>query len=357
MRIALDATYALDPQPTGVARYSRRLIESLAELAAASGSAGDLPVTVAARPRRFAALCRRYHGARFERRILQEPFPFLLPSNIDLFHGLNQRLPGFRWRRMVTTVHDIFSLSDNNYSSAEFRRKFGAVIRDAVQRSDALIAVSAYTRDELCRVLGADPSKITVVHHGIDPVPPAFARAPVGIDPYFLTVGVVQTRKNTLAAVRTIERLPSRVRLTVAGAFGYGAGETTEYVRRHGLSERIEFVGHCDAAALDRLYAGAVALLFPSFEEGFGFPVLEAMARGLPVIASNTSSIPEIAGDAALLFDPHDDHGMAEAAARLLDDAAFAADLAARGRHRAAEFTWERAARQTWDVYRRTCQC
>ncbi len=354
MRVALDATYALDPQPTGVARYSQRLIESLAVV-----GAPELRITLAARPRRFLALCQRYDGARFDRRILQEPFNLLLPRSVDVFHGLNQRLPGYRFRRMVTTIHDVFPLSSASYSSAEFRRKFGPVIGDAVKRSDALIAVSNYTRDEVCRVLGADPAKITVVHHGIDPV--SGATKALALDdrsaaPYFLTVGVVQTRKNTLAAVRAIERLPSPVRLVVAGGFGYGAEKTQDYVRRQGLSARVQFAGHCDEAALDRLYAGAVALLFPSLEEGFGFPVLEAMARGLPVIASRAASIPEIAGDAALLFDPHDDRGMAEAAARLLEDASFAADLAARGRRRAADFTWERAALQTWEVYRRVCQ-
>jgi glycosyltransferase involved in cell wall biosynthesis len=357
MRVALDATYALDPQPTGVARYSQRLIESLAEVGSKMG-AGDLRITLAARPRRFLALCRRYDGVAYQRCLLQEPLNWLLPRNVDLFHGLNQRLPGYRFRRMVTTIHDVFPLSSDSYSSPEFRRKFSLVIRDAVARSDALISVSGYTRDEVCRVLGVDPAKITVVHHGIDPPCAGAMRLPCAENdaPYFLTVGVVQTRKNTLTAVRAVERLPSSVRLVVAGGFGYGAEETTDYVRRQGLSERVAFVGHCDEAALDRLYAGAVGLLFPSLEEGFGFPVLEAMARGLPVIASRAASIPEIAGDAALLFDPQDDRGMAEAAARLLDDAAFAEDFAARGRRQAAAFTWDRAARETWEVYQATCQ-
>ena len=105
-------------------------------------------------------------------------------------------------------------------------------------------------------------------------------------------------------------------------------------------------------ATLNGLYAGASALIFPSYEEGFGFPILEAMARGLPVIAARTSSIPEIAGDAALLFDPEDDAGMAAACERILDDPAFAQDLAARGRRQAAHFTWERAAKDTLAVYK-----
>jgi glycosyltransferase involved in cell wall biosynthesis len=353
MRVALDATYALDPQPTGVAHYSQRLIESLAVL---NERDGEPPLTLLARPRRFFALCRRYDSGHYRRRVLQEPLNLLLPQRVDLYHGLNQRLPGYRFRRTVTTIHDVFPLSSESYSSPDFRSKFGRVIRDAVTRSDALIAVSAYTRDEVCRVLGVDPTKITVVHHGIDPPGAGNIRnaGTNGGGLYFLTVGVVQTRKNTLTAVRAIERLPSSVRLVVAGGFGYGAEETQDYVRRQGLSARVQFAGHCDQAALDRYYAGAVGLLFPSLEEGFGFPVLEAMARGLPVIASRAASIPEIAGDAALLFDPQDDRGMSDAAARLLDDPVFAAGCAARGRSHAAGFTWDKAAHQTWEVYRQT---
>jgi len=169
---------------------------------------------------------------------------------------------------------------------------------------------------------------------------------------YFLAVGVVQTRKNIITAVRAIERLPSHVTLIVAGGVGYGAEETLDYVRRQGLGERVKFVGHCDETALDRLYAGAIALLFPSLEEGFGFPVLEAMARGLPVVASNASSIPEIAGDAALLFHPLDDEGMANACRRLMEEPNLAQDLSLRGRAHVAQFTWESAARQTLALYR-----
>jgi len=347
--LTLDATYALDPQPTGVARYSQRLIAALAAANESGLNQPSLRITLAARPRRFARLLREYH-APFRRVMLQEPLNLLLPRSTDVFHGLNQRLPAYRFRRAVTTVHDVFSLSSNRYSSPDFRRKFGEVIRDAVRRSDAIITVSAYTRDELCRVTGADPARITVVHHGIDPPAPVEHTAAA---PYFLTVGVVQTRKNTLAAVRAIERLPAAIPLVVAGGDGYGAEATHDYARRQGLADRVRFVGHCDEATLNRLYAGASALIFPSYEEGFGFPVLEAMARGLPVIAAHASSIPEIAGDAALLFDPDDDAGMAAACARILDDPAFAQDLSVRGQRQASGFTWERAAKETLAVYKR----
>jgi glycosyltransferase involved in cell wall biosynthesis len=330
MRLTLDATYALDPHPTGVARYSARLIDSLATLPLA---ALDLEITLAARPRRFAALRRTYPTPRFRRVLLQEPLNVLLSRRTDIFHGLNQRLPAYRFRRQVTTIHDVFALSSNSYSSPDFRAKFGAVIQDAVKRSDALIAVSAYTKDELCRITGCDPARVTVVHHGIEPAASA------------------SSLRREIAAVRAIERLPASVTLKVAGGVGYGADETLNYVRRAGLGERVHFLGHCDEAALDRLYAGATALIFPSLEEGFGFPVLEAMARGVPVIASNTSSIPEISGDAALLFHPLDHESMAAACLRLLDDAHLAQDLVGKGRAQAAHFNWERAARETFAVY------
>src|ERR1022692_887452 len=262
--LTLDATYALDPQPTGVARYSQRLIAALAAANESGLNQPSLRITLAARPRRFARLLREYH-APFRRVMLQEPLNLLLPRSTDVFHGLNQRLPAYRFRRAVTTVHDVFSLSSDRYSSPGFRRKFGEVIRDTVRRSDAIITVSAYTRDELCRVTDVDPARITVVHHGIDLVAPAPTRpAPALPDkapPYFLTVGVVQTRKNTLAAVRAIERLPADITLVVAGGDGYGAEETHDYVRRQGLGDRVRFVGHCDEATLNHLYAGAAGLI------------------------------------------------------------------------------------------------
>ena len=119
-----------------------------------------------------------------------------------------------------------------------------------------------------------------------------------------------------------------------------------------GLDDRIRLLGYTDERTLDALYAQATALLFPSLEEGFGLPVLEAMARGLPVIASNTSSLPEIAGDAAVLVDPTDIEGMTEAARRMVEDEPWRVQWSALGRARASQFTWQRAARATLDVYR-----
>jgi len=226
------------------------------------------------------------------------------------------------------------------------------MLRDAVRQADHFITVSAYTRDELCRHLGVAPERVTVIHHGVDKAP---SRQPTGdsLQPVLLSVGAVQVRKNTLAAVQVLERLPKPVRLAVAGGSGHGADDVYDYVRKNGLSDRVDFLGHAGEEQLEALYARASVLLFPSLEEGFGFPVLEAMARGLPVVASSRSSLPEICGDAALLADPTDVTGLAEACRRILDDPALSADLAARGLRQAARFSWEKAARETLAVYRR----
>ncbi len=354
MRLALDATYALDPEPSGVARYSDRLIRELAH-------SSDLELTLCARWPRCFRLRRHFDGLRFRSCWLQEPLNRRLPRRVDLFHGLNQRLPRYRFPRQVITVHDVFALSPEDYATPEFRARFSAMLSDAVRRADRIVCVSAYTRDQLCRLLGVRAASCVVVHHGVEQNPPApsagsrrRARELAGDAPFFLSVGAVQVRKNTLAAAQAVSRLPASTgaRLVVAGGVGHGAEQVREFIRRNGLADRIRLLGYTDEQTLDGLYAEAAALLFPSLEEGFGFPVLEAMACGLPVIASNTSSLPEIAGDAAVLVDPRDVEGMAQAARRMLEDSAWRAAWIARGHARAAQFTWQRAARATLDVYR-----
>lgn len=355
MRVAIDATYALDPQPSGVARYSDRLIRELARLP-------ELELTLCARWPRVLRLRRYFSLPRAGCCWLHEPFNLRLPGRVQVFHGLNQRLPRYRFRRQVITVHDVFPLWAEAYSTPEFRARFSAIIRDAVTRADQVICVSAYTRDQLCRRLSVDAARCRVIHHGVeqDPPPPAEparrrVRELAGGDPFFLAVGAVQVRKNTLAAAQAAARLPGRARLLIAGSAGHGAEQVRDFIDKNGLADRVRLLGYVPDDVLAALYAGATALLFPSLEEGFGMPVLEAMARGLPVIASNTSSLPEIAGDAALLFDPGDIEGIKRAAERLLDDARCREEWAARGRARAREFTWERAARSTLDVYRSLC--
>lgn len=352
MRLGLDVTYALDPQPSGVAKYSAQLTRALA-------AHPDIELTLCARWPRRLRLGQAFAGLRFRSCWLQEPLNWRMPGRVDLFHGLNQRLPHYHFRRQVVTVHDVFPLSSEKYSTPDFRARFSTVIADAVARADRIICVSAYTRDQLCRILDMNPEFCDVIHHGVEQEPPApsqemrqKARELAGEGPFFLSVGAVQVRKNPLAAIQAIARLKS-ARLIIAGGGGHGADESMEFVRREGLGDRVRFTGYLEQPLLDALYAEAAALLFPSLEEGFGLPVLEAMVRGLPVIASNTSSIPEVAGDAAILLDSADIGGMSQAAQRLLEDEAWRQSWITRGHARARLFTWDRAAEATLAVYRR----
>lgn len=354
MRLALDATYALDPHPSGVARYSDRLIRELSRVP-------ELRLTLCARWPRVLRLGRYFDGLPFRSCWLQEPLNWRLPGQVDLFHGLNQRLPHYRFPHQVVTVHDVFALSEEDYSTPAFRARFSASIRDAVTRAGRVICVSAYTRDKLCRLLGLRKESCAVVHHGVEQAlrPPSVdarqrARRLAGEGPFFLSVGAIQVRKNTLTAVESIGSLLPRTsaRLVVVGSAGHGAQKVLDFIHGRGLRDRIRLLGYTDEPTLDALYAEATALLFPSLEEGFGLPVLEAMARGLPVIASNTSSLPEIAGDAAVLVDPRDVEGMTQAARRMVEDESWRAQWCELGRARASQFTWQRAAQSTLDVYR-----
>jgi glycosyltransferase involved in cell wall biosynthesis len=180
-------------------------------------------------------------------------------------------------------------------------------------------------------------------------LPGGFPRGPENL---ILTVGAIQKRKNISRLVKAFERMPPGWRLAIAGAAdGYGAAEELRPVEESPRRADIDVLGYVPAAQLEALYCRAGIFAFPSLDEGFGMPVLEAMAHGLPVIASRRSAIPEVAGDAALLVDPENVEELGEALCRLATDRTLREDFARRGRGRAAQFTWEEAVARTWAVY------
>jgi glycosyltransferase involved in cell wall biosynthesis len=197
--------------------------------------------------------------------------------------------------------------------------------------------------------LGVEPSRIHVVPHGVH-MPAAAGSAPR--DNLVLFVGVIQRRKNVARLVKAFERLPAGWRLALAGASqGFGAAEELSAVEESPRRQDIDLLGHLTAQQLSALYARARIFAFPSLDEGFGMPVLEAMSHGLPVITSRTSAMPEVAGDAALQVDPLNVDELAYALSRLATDESLREDLIARGRSRALRFTWDSAVAQTWAVY------
>jgi glycosyltransferase involved in cell wall biosynthesis len=338
LNIALDSTYSVGADLSGVGVYSREMLGGLAR----------------AHPADQFAFCYRPHRflRSFGQRLPANAGRFLLgetraPRSADIFHGLNQRLPHAPLRRAVTTFHDLFVLT-GAYSTPEFRRRFAEQARDAAARSDRIIAVSQFTAMQVVGLLGVEGARLRVVHHGVRPA----AASGVTRQKIILHVGAIQHRKNLSRLVDAFENVDPGWQLVLAGSVGYGAAEIAAKVAAARSRERIHMPGYVPPGELADWYARAMIFAFPSLDEGFGMPVLEAMAAGTPVIASNRSAVPEVAGDAAWLVNPEDTEELAAALVALTRDAGRRADLSRRGLAQAAKFTWGDAVEKTWQVYR-----
>jgi glycosyltransferase involved in cell wall biosynthesis len=251
-----------------------------------------------------------------------------------------------RFRRSVSTFHDLFVLT-GDYSTPEFRQRFAEQARRAAAESDQIIAVSQFTATQVGQLLGVELERIHVVHHGVR-APAASTAARENI---ILNVGAIQRRKNIARLVTAFEGIDSGWQLVLAGSAGFGAEEILRQIESSPQRDSIRVLGYVGAEELAGWYARARVFAFPSLDEGFGMPVLEAMAAGVPIIASNRSAMPEVCGTAALLVDPGDTEALTHALRRVIEDAELADDLVRCGKLRAAEFTWERAAEKTWKVY------
>ena len=252
----------------------------------------------------------------------------------------------------VTVVHDLaFERFPSAYGPAQLAY-LRLTTRWAALRCRRLIAVSEATREDLQRFYGVPAAKLVVVHPGGGeaPVEGAAGRLPeeLGIDrPFALHVGRVERRKNQAAALEAVERLDGDLLLVCAGEVADEA-----LGARLRASPRCRALGRVSPAVRDALYKRARLLLFPSLYEGFGFPVLEAMRSGLPVVASPAGALREVAGEAALYADPGDVEGLAAAARSVLHDQALRRRLVTAGRRRAAEFSWDRCAQGVLEVIR-----
>jgi glycosyltransferase involved in cell wall biosynthesis len=233
----------------------------------------------------------------------------------------------------------------------------------AARRSDRVIADSHSTRDDLVQVLGIDPERIDVVPLGLGALRrqtpmterDVRARFDLGERRIVLSLSAMRPHKNLARLIGALARIPaeSRPLLVLPGYPTWHERELRERAASAGVAADVRFPGWVSGAEVEGLWAIADGFVFPSLYEGFGLPVLEAMARGVPVACSNAASLPEVAGDAALLFDPHEGPAITEALLRLLEDSALRERMRARGLIRAGEFTWERAARLTLASYAR----
>ncbi len=336
-RIAIDATYSIGENLTGVGVYSREILWGLARAHPEAGFQWWY------RPHRFLRSFRESLPPNCRRALLQEP---LAPRRAQLFHGLNQRLPEIRPRRTVTTFHDLFALT-GDYSTPEFRRRFADQARKAAAESDRIICVSAFTAAQVEQHLGVGRDRLRVVHHGVRIKP----NHEITREKIVLHVGALQKRKNIARLVRAFETLPPDWRLILAGSAGFGAAEILQAIEASPARARISLPGYVGNQDLTSYYARAMILAFPSLDEGFGIPIVEAMACGVPVVTSDRSALAEVAGDAALLINPESIEELADALSRLAVDEELRKELARKGLARAQNFTWAKAVEQTWKIY------
>ena len=361
MHVALDASNLARKAPTGVAIYGIHLIRQIASLDK------ENQYTLCYRLSRWKD--KRYFfevaQANFGTKIIQEPLNFVFTRKMDLFHGLDARMYDSKRVKNVVTIHDIPQHS-NQYSGTRHPEKKIRRYEGIMARADRIIVDSEYTKADILRFYSVPEERIDVVHLGVEEhvrtageeeMRAALSRYGVRV-PYLLHVGRIEKKKNlcrTLEAYAGIKkRLSDPMQIVLAGTPGPGGEEVFEAIERLNLNEEVHLAGYVRQEDLPALYSGAMVFLFPSLYEGFGMPVLEAMACGAPVLTSNVTSLPEVAGDAAVQVNPLDVGSIATGILRLVEDPALREQCVRKGLERAREFTWEKTARETLAVYRKT---
>lgn len=354
LRVAIDCRLMLYRR-AGIANYTRRLVQALAAL-----RAPDLELTLLLDRRdrdtawlpAHARVLRTFTPAHHVAEPQALALELALRAPVDVLHS-----PDFITCRgafaKVITVHDLYFYEHPEVLSADGARYYGRMAWSAEQ-ADRVIAVSHFTRADIARLLPAAAGKTSVVQEAADPpsnesgLPlPEYARGR-----YALFVGTFEPRKNIATLLAALALTPPDVRLIVAGEAGWIDKAPGALAQQLGVQARVHLAGRVSDAELDALYRGARLLAHPALSEGFGLTVLEAMQRGTPVVCSDSGALPEVAGDAALFHAPGDAAQAAAHIERVWRDDALHAEYAVRGRARAAQFSWDAAARETLMVYR-----
>ncbi|MEX2015014.1 MAG: glycosyltransferase family 1 protein [Candidatus Hydrogenedentales bacterium] len=368
MKVAFDAG-PITAHRTGIGHYAHQLATHLLarpeDCHLRLWSVGRLPVDYASLDgatdvRRIPVPARVVYAAwHYTRR----PYLETLVGDADLVHATNYFLPPTRRARRVLTIHDLAFAAVPEVCPIERVGPFAGDLGRFAREADAVIAVSEATKRDVIRYFEVPPENIAVVHHGKGEQfrfierdeAQAWLRTEYGIDaPFFLFVSTIEPRKNVATLVRAFAKaardLPHS--LVLIGGEGRGAREVFALADQLGVGARIVRPGYVDAGELPWFYSGAEAFVFPSDYEGFGMPVLEAMACGCPVICADNSSLPEVAGGAADLVQATDVDGLAAAMVKVATDAEHREALRTRGLARADEFSWARCADETLAVYR-----
>ena len=288
---------------------------------------------------------------------LQWPSIEMLAGPLDIVHAPGPLLIPARTARQIVTVHDLDFLSHPERTTAEMRRDYPALVRDHTSRAALVVVNSQDTARAVRNELNVSADRIVVCRPGVPGwIGQVRPRQPP-TDGYVLFVGTLEPRKNLGVLLDAWERLAAGgtqlPRLKVAGGVRPGGEAWVRRMQQPALADHVDYAGYVGADQRKTLYAGARLLVLPSFHEGFGLPVLEAMALGVPVVTSDRGALPEVAGNAGLIVPAEDPSALAAAISSVLNDPAAARAMIERGLARAATFTWDAAASGLYDAYRR----
>jgi glycosyltransferase involved in cell wall biosynthesis len=384
VRVVIDYRAALR-EPSGVGQYTHQLVTALLkrfppgdpagllELAVFSSSWKDRLVptpdltgaTTIDRRLPVRALNLSWH------RLGWPPIETLSGLAVDVTHSQSPLILPARNAAQIVSIHDLNFLTHPERTRAEIRRDYVTLTREHAHRADCILVPSEFTAREVVERLGVTREQVAICPPGAPDWDP---RPETPTDGYVLFFGTLEPRKNVGALLDAWEQLIGRSSATAARAASQGpveagrrrklpelvlAGKATDEaaswlgrIERPPLKGAVRHIGYVAPANRRVLYQGARLLVQPSFEEGFGLPVLEAMTFGLPVVASNRGALPEVVGDAGLLVDPERPSDLADAIERVLADEAFAAACATRGVSRARQFSWTRTAERVYEMYR-----
>ncbi|MGH9025556.1 MAG: glycosyltransferase family 4 protein [Acidimicrobiia bacterium] len=367
MRVGINAEPLFARVPTGAGVYGLSLCQALATVGHASevelfhaahelvpADVAALPITRHVLPLDRDELYASWKGSR-------RPTPQSVCGPLDVVHAPSPTLPPSGGAALVATIHDLAPLRFADRYPRPARLGLKREVSFATREADRVICPSESTAAELTDLLGVGEDRIRVVPHGVSmPVPDAVEAAAFVAkraipEPYVLWVGTQEERKNVGTVIEAFGRIAARdesVSLVLHGNQGWLGDEVAQRIRELGLEPRtVASEGSLTRAELAFLFSRATVFVFPSLYEGFGLPVLEAMACGAPVVTSDRSALPESAGDAGVLVDPASVEAVADAVLALLDDPDRRTELRRRGRARAAGFSWDVAARRTWAIY------
>jgi glycosyltransferase involved in cell wall biosynthesis len=371
VRVLIDYRSALRGR-SGVGEYVHQLVMALRALALDRGVDRRLEVTVfssswkdrlqlPAELRSLVTIDRRVPVFLLNlawHRLAWPPVELLARGSFDVAHSLHPLMMPARRAARVVTIHDLNFLAHPERTRGEIRRDYPRLTRRHAHAADRVIVPSAFTAAEVERLLEVPRSRISICSPGAPDWQPRRSRPQEG---YILFLGTLEPRKNVGVLLDAYEQLIASggpcPPLVLAGQATAESKPWLDRLARPPLAGRASHIGYVDPADRRRVYEGARLLVQPSFEEGFGIPVLEAMTLGVPVVAANRGALPEVLGDAGLLVEPHDAAQIASAIRRVLDDEGLSMTCGSRGTARARQFRWSTTAERVFEAYGLAIAC